>query len=138
MTRRTAGVVGVHVDDHELEQLEVDLRQAPTRVQLGSKKTLRRGAELVDKAMVHDARGHRYLPRFPRNISHGMVGDLEAEIGFDRSKGLQGSLVWIILHGSINNAPVWDYTAGLRRSTPEILEMFGQTAEDATLGTREA
>lgn len=129
--------VRVEIDDSELAALEVDLSEAPTRVQLGSRKTLKRGAEIVDRAMVADARGHRYLPRFPRNISHGMVGDLEAEIGFDRSKGLQGSLVWIILHGSINNAPVWDYTAGLRRSTPEIVELFGGTAEDATLGAKD-
>jgi hypothetical protein len=51
-------------------------------------------------------------------------------------EGSAGAHVWIILHGSINNAPVWDYTAGLRRSTPEIDEMFAGTAEDATLGTK--
>jgi hypothetical protein len=98
---------------------------------------MRKAAELVDRGMVKDARGHRYLPRFPRNISHDS-GDFDAEIGFDRSRGLQGALVWIILNGSINNAPVWDYAAALRRSTPAILEMYGGTTEDATLGTSEA
>lgn len=129
--------VTLKIDDHELEQLELDLREAPMRLQLGSRKTMRKAAELVDKGMVKDARGHRYLPRFPRNISHES-DDFSAEIGFDRSKDLQGSLVWIILNGSINNAPVWDYAAALHRSTPAILEMYGGTAEDATLGTSEA
>ena len=133
----TSRTTFVEIDDHELEQLEIDLKEAPMRVQLGSRKTLKRAAGIVDRAMVHDARGHRFLPRFPKNISHELVGDFMAEIGFDRSKGLQGALVWIILNGSINNAPVWDYAAGLRRSTPEILELFGGMAEDSTLGSRE-
>jgi hypothetical protein len=134
---RSGRSVTVHIDDSELETLEIDLREAPARMQLGSRKTMKRAAEIVDKGMVKDARGHRYLPRFPRNISHDS-GNFDAEIGFDRSRGLQGALVWIILNGSINNAPVWDYAKVLVRTTPEILELYGATAEDATLGTKEA
>lgn len=128
--------VELEIEDEELEELELDLREAPLRMQLGSRKVMKRAAELVDKGMVHDARGHRFLPRFPRNISHDS-SDYDAEIGFDRSRGLQGSLVWIILNGSIHNGPIWDYSAALRRSTPEILDMYGQAAEDATLGVKD-
>jgi hypothetical protein len=134
---RSGRSVTVHIDDSELETLEIDLREAPARMQLGSRKTMKRAAEIVDRGMVKDARGHRYLPRFPRNISHDS-GNFDAEIGFDRSRGLQGALVWIILNGSINNAPVWDYAKVLVRTTPEILELYGSAAEDATLGTKEA
>lgn len=135
---RTAGVVGVDIDDHELEELYIDLREAPMRVQFGTRKTLERSAKVIDRAMTKDARGHRYLPYFSKNISHELIDNYTAEIGFDRSKGLQGALVWIILNGSINNAPVYDKYAALRRSTPVVLEMFGAMAEDATLGSREA
>jgi hypothetical protein len=130
--------VGVHIDDSELNQLEVDLKEAPGRVQRKSRHTLDEAGKIVDRAMVRDARNHRFLPRFPYNVSHGYVGDLTEEIGFDRSKGLQGALVWIILRGSINNAPVWDYTAGLRRSEPKILDLFGASTEDSVLGSSEA
>lgn len=129
---------GIEIDDHELEQLEVDLREAPGRVQRNSRKTLDRAGEIVDKAMVHDARGHRYLPRFPRNISHGYIGDLTEEIGYNHSTGLQGKLVYIILRGSINNGPIWDYTAALRRSEPRVLDLFGESTEDAVLGAKDA
>jgi hypothetical protein len=134
----TAQAPALEIDDHELEQLEIDLREAPARVQLGTKSRLKKGAEIVDHEMVKDARGHRFLPRFPRNISHELIDRYTAEIGFNRSKGLQGSLVWIILDGSINNLPVWDKYAALRRSTPAVLELFGSMAEDSVLGTREA
>lgn len=135
MTTRTTTL---EIDDHELEQLEVDLKEAPIRLQAAAPKALRRGAEIVDRAMVHDARGHRHLPRFPRNISHEMIDRWTAEIGYDRSVGKQGALVWIILNGSINNFPVWDKYAALRRSTPAVLELLGAASEDSVLGTKEA
>lgn len=134
----TTSRASIEIDDHELGQLEIDLKEAPARVQFGTRKTLKRGAEIVDREMTKDARGHRYLPRFPRNISHELIDRFTAEIGFDRSKGLQGSLVWIILNGSIHNAPVYDKYAALRRSTPAVVELFGDTAEDSVLGSREA
>lgn len=134
----TARTTIMEIDDHELAQLELDLRESRLRIQTGAKKTLKRAGEIVDRAMVHDARGHRGLPRFPRNISHELVGDYTEEIGYDRSVGLQGALVWIILNGSVNNFPIWDKYAALTRSTPRILEMFGGMAEDAVLGSREA
>lgn len=132
-----SGRVTIDWDDSELKKLSVDLTEASGRIQRSAPKVVKRGAELIDKEMVKDARGHRYLPRFPRNISHGMVDRFTAEIGYNRSAGRQGSLVWIILHGSINNAPIWDYTAAARRSTPAIEEMFAGDAQDATLGVKE-
>lgn len=130
--------VSIHIDDHELGQLEIDLTEAPGRMQRASRKTIKRAAEIVDRAMKRDARGHRYLPHFPRAITHEVIGSYDAEIGFEPIKGTQGKLAHIILHGSINNAPVYDYTSALRRSTPEILEMYAEAAEGATLGSEQA
>lgn len=134
----TAGRVTIEIDDRELEQLYLDLKEAPVRVQANTRKTLKRGSDIVKRGMVRDARGHRYLPRFPRNISAELIDNYTAEIGYDRSVGLQGALVWIILNGSVNNAPVWDKYAALTRATPAVLELFGHAAEDSVLGTREA
>jgi hypothetical protein len=134
----TARTTTLEIDDRELAQLQLDLREAPARVQLGATKTLRRGAEIVNRGMTKDAKGHRYLPYFSRGITHELLDRFTAEIGFERSEGEQHSLVWIILNGSVNNFPVYDKYAALRRSTPAILEMFGGMAEDAVLGSREA
>lgn len=129
--------VFVEIDDHQLRQLEVDLTEAPGRVQRTAPKALKRGAEIVDRAMKKDARGHRFLPKIPRSITHSMIDRWTAEIGFSPIRGTQGRLAHIILYGSINNAPVWDYTAGLRRSEPEVLELMARAGEDATLGAKD-
>jgi hypothetical protein len=134
----TARTTTLEIDDRELAELQLDLREAAPRVQLGATKTLRRGAEIVNRGMTKDAKGHRYLPYFSRGITHELLDRVTAEIGFERSEGEQHSLVWIILNGSVNNFPVYDKFAALRRSTPAILEMFGGMAEDAVLGSREA
>jgi hypothetical protein len=134
----SARTATIEIDDHELEQLEVDLKEAPGRMQRDARKALKRGAEIVDKGMKRDARGHRYLPRLPRSVTHELIDMFTAEIGLSPIPGTQGRLAHIIAYGSVNNAPVYDYTAALRRSTPEILELFGAAAEDAALGSRDA
>lgn len=127
----------VEVDDHQLRQLQVDLEEAPGRVQRQAPKALRKGADIVESAMKRDARGHRFLPRIPRSVTSSMLDRWTAEIGFGPIPGTQGRLAHIILHGSINNGPIWDYTAGLRRSEPRILELMAGAAEDSTLGVKE-
>lgn len=133
MTRQ---VTGFDVDDSELRTLQIDLEEAPGRIQRGAHKTLDRAGELVDKGMQEDARGHRFLPKLPKSVSHGFIDRWTMEIGLSPIPRTQGRLAHIIVYGSVNNLPVYDHTAALRRSTPAIDEMFGRTAEDATLGSK--
>lgn len=126
----------IEMDDRELRKLEVDLSESKLRVQFGATKTLRRSASRVDLAMREDASGHRYLPNLPNAVSHELLDSLTAEIGL-APDGDQGSLAHIIAYGSVNNAPVYDHTAGLRRWTPWILNQFGEMAEKSVLGERE-
>lgn len=128
---------GFEIDDSELRTLQVDLSKAPGRMQRGGHKTLGRAGDLVNKGMKQDARGHRYLPRLPRSVSNEFIDYWTQEIGLSPIPGTQGRLAHIIVYGSVNNAPVYDHTAALRRSTPAILEMFAGEAEDDTLGRRQ-
>lgn len=124
-------------DDLQLRELAVDLTEAPGRIQRAAPKALDKGADLVQQGMKKDARGHRFLPRFPRAITKSTIDRFTREIGFETTPGTQGRLAHIILYGSVNNLPVYDYTAALRRSTPAIEELLAGTGEDAVLGVKE-
>lgn len=129
MTRRM-----FHIDDSELRTLELDISGAPGRIQRNAGVTLRKVGRLVDKQMRVDASGHRYLKHLPEAVSHELIDPWTVEIGLGPKKGTQGALAHIIVYGSVNNAPVYDHTAGLRRSLPTIERMFADDAEDAVLG----
>lgn len=124
--------VSIRIEGEQLDMLYADLRGAPLRAQFGATTTLRRSARLVNVEMRDDAKGHRYLPHLPNAVTDEMRGPYEAEIGLGPPG--QGSLAHIIAYGSVNNAPVYDYTAGLRRAEPVIEEMFAGMTEDAVLG----
>ena len=124
--------VNIRWDTTQLDALEADLSRAPARIQFGAEKTLRRSGKLINQAMRQDASGHRFLPHLPNAVSDEMIGRYEVEIGLGPPG--QGSLAHIIAYGSVNNAPVYDYTAGLRRSEPVVEEMFAGMTEDAVLG----
>lgn len=124
--------VSFHIDDSEVRNLYIDLRGAPHRVQFGAEKTLRRSAKVLKAAMREDASGHRYLPHFAAAISDEMLDRYTAEVGFDK-RG-QGNLANIIVFGSVNNAPVYDFAAAPRRAQPVIDEMFGDLGEESVLG----
>jgi hypothetical protein len=136
-SRSSGGRVTISWDDSELKTLEINLTEAPGRVQRSAPKVVKRGADLIEKAMKVDARGHRYLPHFPRAVDQKMRGRWEAQIGFTHKPGTQGKLAHIILLGSINNLPVYDFRAAPRRVVPEILDMFGRDGEAAVMGARE-
>jgi hypothetical protein len=129
---------GVEIDDSELRTLEIDLKEAPVRAQLGAHNALGDAGDMVDKEMRRDARGHRQLPYLPRSVSHEFLDYWTQEIGLSPIPGTQGRLAHIIVYGSINNGPVYDHTAGLRRATPRILERFAGQLEDDTLGVKKA
>jgi hypothetical protein len=120
-------------DQHELRNLAIDLEQAPGRAQRGATATIRKGARIVDRGMRLDAAGHRYLAHLPEAVSWEMLDQFSAEIGLGPNSG-QGSLAHIIVYGSVNNAPVYDHTAALRRATPRIERDFADMLEEATLG----
>lgn len=132
----------VHIDDSELRNLQVDISGAPIRAQLGASKVVRRGAKIIDKGMTDDAKNHtgnyfgivgtEFDTKLNKHVSHEMIDPLEAEIGIEQ-KG-SGRLAHIIVFGSVNNAPVYDHTAALRRNTPAILQMFADELETAALG----
>lgn len=131
-----------YLDDDELRNLEIDLEGAPYRIQRNGPTTLRKAARLVDAGMRVDAAGHQgnwfgrpgtsYETPLPEHVSHELITPWEAEIGIE-SKGA-GKLAHIIVYGSVNNPPVYDHTAALRRARPEIEKMFADTTEESVLG----
>lgn len=130
-TRRDAMI---HLDDTELRNLEVDLTGAPGRVQRNARHTLVKGAQKVETGMKVDASGHRRLKHLPKSVSRELLDPWTAEIGMAPKRGTQGSLAHIAAYGSVNNAPVFDHTASLRRETPGIVQDFADAAERSVLG----
>lgn len=139
--------VGIHIDDHELRELQIDMRKAPIRVKLESTATLRRAAALVDKGMRADFSGHIgswFTPRkrhkkaakVEKYVSHEMLSPLVAEIGVESGRGKKAGNLAIVLASVTprNPVPTVDRNAALRRSTPAILHMFGDVVEDSVLG----
>lgn len=134
----------LEIDDSELRQLQLDLSKAPLRVQFNASSAVRRAASIVDAQMVIDATGHQgnwfgipgtsYDTPLEKHVSHEMLGPLEAEIGIEK-KGA-GKLAHIIVYGSVNNGPVYDHTAALRRSQPAIDDMLADAAEESVFGHR--
>jgi hypothetical protein len=122
------------MDDHELRELEADLRKAPLRAQLGAARAIGESAEIVHTRMKRAARGHRQLPKFARSVTWEMRGPFSAEVGHETTRGTQGRLAHILLYGSVNNAPIYDYRTALYRSIPQIERKFADMGEDAVLG----
>jgi hypothetical protein len=126
--------VKIHIDDAQLRTLEVDLAGAPGRMQQNAPNVLRtKVGPRLQTEMKRDARNHRYLPHLPSAVTWEMRGEWTVEAGLGPD-GNQGSLAHIIAYGSVNNAPVYDHTAALRRVTPFALKWLADVAEDAVLG----
>lgn len=136
--------IKIHLDDSELRNLHLDLSRAPLRVQFNASSAVRKAARIVDKGMVQDARGHQgnwfgipgteFDTGLDKHVSHEMRGPLSAEIGIEY-KG-SGKLAHIIVYGSVNNAPVYDHTAALRRSQPLIDKMIADAGEESVFGRK--
>lgn len=131
-----------YIDDSELRNLEIDISGAPWRVQRNASETVRKGARLIDRGMRKDAAGHQgnyfgipgteFDTPLEKHVTHEMVDMFEAEIGIEK-KGA-GKLAHIIVYGSVNNLPVYDHTAVLRRNKDAIEKMFADAAEESVLG----
>ena len=138
-------MAGIEFDDHELQVLYLDMREAPTRVQFGATRVVNEGAKIIDRQMTIDATGHmgnyfgipgtEYATPLEEHVSHEMLSKLEAEIGIEY-KGA-GKLAHIIAFGSVNNGPAYDPYAGPMRHIPSIESKFAEMAERSALGERE-
>ncbi len=127
-------MVYIKFDTSEVKRLAVDLSEAPSRLQRKAPKVMARGAFQIKKGMRKDASGHNFLSKLSYKVNYDQLdsGGLNYEIGFDKVG--QGNLANIIVFGSINNAPVFDHTAALRRETPLILHHLGDAGEDSVFG----
>jgi hypothetical protein len=124
----------IHIDDSELERLEVDISAAPGRLQRNASEATVKGARRIRAEMSIDAAGHRYLPRFAKSPDYELLTPLEAEIGHKPRNKKQGSLAHILFYGSVNNAPIGDYMAGPRRALPHVERIYADAAEESVLG----
>lgn len=133
----------IDIDDAELRNLEIDLSGAPGRIQRRAPATLRtKVGPALSREMKADAAGHmgnyfgipgtEYVTPLPRHVSFEMRSTWEVEAGIE-NKGA-GKLAHIIVYGSVNNAPVYDHTAALRRVQPRALQWLADAAEGSVLG----
>lgn len=122
----------IRFDTSQVRRLSLDLTKAPGRVQRSAPKVLEVAANKIKRGMKDDASGHGHLPELDRHVSYTKESALSYEIGFDKVG--QGNLANIAAFGSVNNAPVMDHTAALRRETPILLSKLGDAAEEAVLG----
>jgi hypothetical protein len=130
---------GQAFDTRELVALEADLKAAPLRLQVNMGQVLQRAGRTLQDEMQQDARdGRRSNPsrikHLPKSVTWERTGLFELEAGIDPKRGSQGPLGHIIVHGSVNNAPIYDYTAAGRRAVPRVEQWAADGAEDAVLG----
>lgn len=119
-------------DESEVNALAIDLSKAPGRAQRRAPKVFARGAHEIHRGMKREASGHRYLKQLQSHVGYDRIGELSYEIGFNKVG--QGNLANIAAFGSINNAPVMDITAPLRRELPQIIRHLADLGEESVLG----
>lgn len=124
-------MASIKFDTSQVTRLALDLSKAPGRIQRSAPKVLEVAANKIKRGMKDDASGHGHLPALDRHVSYTKESALSYEIGFDKVG--QGNLANIAAFGSVNNAPVMDHAAALRRETPVMLSKLGQAAEDSVL-----
>jgi len=122
----------IEFDTSEVKQLAADLSRAPGRIQRRAPKVFEVAANKIKRGMRRDASGHNYLSGLPSTVNYDHLGGLNYEIGFDKVG--QGNLANFAAFGSINNAPVLDLNAPLRREVPFILRALAGAGEDSVLG----
>lgn len=121
----------IHFDSDEVDEIFVDLTKAPNRMQRRAPAVFRRGAVQIKAGMRDDASGHDYLGQLPYTINYDELSPLDYEIGYDKVG--QGNLAVFAAFGSINNAPVLDLNAPLRRESRHVERHLGDEGESAVL-----
>lgn len=124
----------IHIEADELRRLEVDISQAPGRLQRNAGPTSRKVGNIVNKEMKVDAAGHGNVPHLPKSVTDELLDPWTVEVGLGPRPGTQGSLAHIIVYGSVNNAPVYDHITGPRRALPRVERLWADAAGDAVLG----
>jgi hypothetical protein len=113
-------------------ELAVDLSRAPDRLREAAGDLFKNEADALKRDMQRDAMNHRYLPKFARQLNQQKLAPMDHVIGF-HTRG-QGSLAHIIVFGSVNNAPVYNFYGPLQRRTPFFVEHLARVAEDSVFG----
>lgn len=119
----------MHVDATEVHELTHSLERAPSRLKDELDEVFSNEASALQRDMKRDAMNHRYLPKFAQHMTAQKVGSLHHIIGFNKAG--QGDLANIIVFGSVNNAPVYDFYGPLTRRTPYFVEHIARIAEAA-------
>lgn len=123
----------ISFDSSEVNALALDLSRAPGRMQRSAPKTFARMAFETKGNLQRDATGHGHLPQLQSHVAYDRIGDLDYEIGFNKSG--QGNLAVLAVYGSTNNSPVMGTPMdALRRELPAAIRHLGGDAEDAVLG----
>lgn len=128
-------MVFISVDASEVHTLTLNLERAPERLKGNLDEVFKNEASALQRDMKRDAQNHRYLPDnakgggFARQMTAQKVGPLEHIIGFNKRGA--GKLANIIVFGSVNNAPVYNFYGPLMRRTPFFVEHIARIAEDS-------
>ena len=125
----------MRIDSSEVGELVTDFITAPSRIEGELEDVWRNEAMALHGDMRRDAENHRYLPSRTRSGGKGFApslgrekrGELDYVVGFHKSG--QGNLANIIVFGSINNAPVYNFYGPLTRRTPFFVEHLARVCE---------
>ena len=110
------------LDHRSLDALAGDLLAVPARVIPAILPTANRAGLNIKRRMSKDVSGHPHLSALPRTVEYEVTpkpSSVEIEVGF-RDEG-QGELANIAAYGSVNNAPIFDITAGLTEELPTFV-----------------
>jgi hypothetical protein len=121
------------VEHKEVTTLVIDLSEAPSRLADNLDSVFANEADALLRDMRRDAAGHRFLPNLPSHLRKWKLGPLSHEVGF--VTGDQGSIAHIIVNGSVNNAPVYDFYGPLTRRTEPFVRHIANIAEDSIFTT---
>ena len=127
-------MTGVKFDTSQVDRLAIDLEEAPKRMQLAARKTMKRSALEIKRRMVEEFSGHSHAGGVPFSLEFQPRGEFGWEIGELDSAGRQWGLAAILAYGTANNAPVADHRKSLREETPIMLRYLGADAEKSVLG----
>ena len=125
---------GVKFDTSQVDRLAIDLEDAPKRLQLAARKTMKRSALEIKRRMVEEFTGHKYARGAEHALEMQPRGEFGWEIGELDSAGYRWGLLAILAYGTANNAPTADHRKSLREETPFILRYLGVDARNAVLG----
>lgn len=99
-----------------------DLRHAGQVVDDEAEKVVSKGALNIKDGAREIISGRAHLPHYPYTIGYDLdrvEGSVEAQIGADREK-FQGTLLDVLEHGSVNNAPIPHYAPATDAEEPRF------------------